>query len=61
MNQLSAITRKRRDELLAGNVGISIEYYHYDQLGSFMSDKPDEPELWEIDRLQEWTENSRPR
>jgi len=28
-----------------------IEYYHYDQLGSFRSDQPDEPDLWEIDRF----------
>jgi len=28
-----------------------IEYYHYDQLGSFRSDKPDEPDLWETGRF----------
>jgi proline iminopeptidase len=28
-----------------------IEYYHYDQLGSFRSDQPDEPALWDIPRF----------
>ncbi len=36
-----------------------IEYYHYDQLGSFMSDKPDEPELWEIARFVDEVEQVR--
>jgi proline iminopeptidase len=36
-----------------------IEYYHYDQLGSFMSDKPDESELWEIDRFVDEVEQVR--
>lgn len=36
-----------------------IEYYHYDQLGSFMSDKPDDPELWEIDRFVDEVEQVR--
>lgn len=36
-----------------------IEYYHYDQLGSFMSDKPDEPELWDIDRFVDEVEQVR--
>lgn len=36
-----------------------IEYYHYDQLGSFMSDKPDNPELWEIDRFVDEVEQVR--
>lgn len=36
-----------------------IEYYHYDQLGSFMSDQPDEPELWEIDRFVDEVEQVR--
>jgi proline iminopeptidase len=31
--------------------GAGIEYYYYDQLGSFYSDQPDEPELWEIPRF----------
>lgn len=36
-----------------------IEYYHYDQLGSFMSDQPDDPELWEIDRFVDEVEQVR--
>jgi proline iminopeptidase len=28
-----------------------IEYYYYDQLGSFRSDNPKDPSLWEIDRF----------
>jgi proline iminopeptidase len=28
-----------------------IEYYYYDQLGSFRSDNPEDPSLWEIDRF----------
>ena len=36
-----------------------IEYYHYDQLGSFMSDKPDEPDLWEVDRFVDEVEQVR--
>ena len=28
-----------------------IEYYYYDQLGSYYSDQPDEPELWEVPRF----------
>jgi proline iminopeptidase len=28
-----------------------IEYYYYDQLGSFYSDQPDEPELWDVQRF----------
>ena len=36
-----------------------IEYYHYDQLGSFMSDKPDEPDLWELPRFVEEVEQVR--
>src|SRR3954469_11994609 len=31
--------------------GAGIEYYYYDQLGSFRSDQPDEPELWELARF----------
>jgi proline iminopeptidase len=30
-----------------------IEYYYYDQLGSHYSDRPDEPELWEVARFVE--------
>ena len=35
------------------------EYYHYDQLGSFMSDKPDEPDLWELERFVDEVEQVR--
>jgi proline iminopeptidase len=28
-----------------------IEYYYYDQLGSFYSDQPDDPDLWQVDRF----------
>ena len=31
------------------------ECYYYDQLGSFHSDQPDEPDLWELDRFVEGT------
>jgi proline iminopeptidase len=36
-----------------------IEYIYYDQLGSFYSDKPDEPDLWEIDRFVDELEQVR--
>ena len=36
-----------------------IEFYHYDQLGSFMSDKPSEPELWELPRFVDEVEQVR--
>lgn len=36
-----------------------IEYYHYDQLGSHLSDQPDEPELWEVPRFVEEVEQVR--
>jgi proline iminopeptidase len=36
-----------------------IEYYHYDQLGSFYSDQPNEPELWELPRFVEEVEQVR--
>jgi proline iminopeptidase len=36
-----------------------IEYYYYDQLGSFFSDQPDEPELWEIPRFVDEVEQVR--
>jgi len=28
--------------------GAGIEYYYYDQLGSFRSDQPDDPALWDL-------------
>jgi len=36
-----------------------IEYYYYDQLGSFYSDQPDEPELWELPRFVDEVEQVR--
>jgi proline iminopeptidase len=36
-----------------------IEYYYYDQLGSFYSDQPDEPDLWELDRFVDELEQVR--
>jgi proline iminopeptidase len=36
-----------------------IEYYFYDQLGSYYSDQPDEPELWELPRFVEEVEQVR--
>lgn len=39
--------------------GAQIEYYHYDQLGSYYSDQPDVPDLWEIPRFVEEVEQVR--
>jgi len=36
-----------------------IEYYYYDQLGSFYSDQPNEPSLWELPRFVEEVEQVR--
>jgi proline iminopeptidase len=36
-----------------------IEYYYYDQLGSFYSDQPDSPELWEVARFVDEVEQVR--
>jgi proline iminopeptidase len=36
-----------------------IEYYYYDQLGSYFSDQPDEPDLWETSRFVEEVEQVR--
>ncbi len=36
-----------------------IEYYYYDQLGSYYSDQPDEPELWDLPRFVEEVEQVR--
>ena len=36
-----------------------VEYYFYDQLGSFYSDQPDDPSLWEIDRFVDEVEQVR--
>ena len=37
----------------------AIEYYYYDQLGSYYSDQPDEPDLWETARFVEEVEQVR--
>lgn len=39
--------------------GAGIEYYYYDQLGSYYSDQPQEPDLWEIPRFVEEVEQVR--
>jgi proline iminopeptidase len=39
--------------------GAGIEYYYYDQLGSFYSDQPEEPDLWEVERFVEEVEQVR--
>jgi proline iminopeptidase len=36
-----------------------IEYYYYDQLGSYYSDQPDIPELWDIERFVDEVEQVR--
>ncbi|MGH9105087.1 MAG: proline iminopeptidase-family hydrolase [Acidimicrobiales bacterium] len=36
-----------------------VEYYYYDQLGSWRSDQPDEPSLWELDRFVDEVEQVR--
>jgi proline iminopeptidase len=36
-----------------------IEYYYYDQLGSFYSDQPDDPDLWDLPRFVEEVEQVR--
>ncbi|MEZ5558987.1 MAG: proline iminopeptidase-family hydrolase [Pseudomonadales bacterium] len=39
--------------------GAGIEYYYYDQLGSFYSDQPDDPDLWDVSRFVEEVEQVR--
>lgn len=39
--------------------GAGFEYYYYDQLGSYYSDQPAEPELWELPRFVEEVEQVR--
>lgn len=39
--------------------GAGIEYYYYDQLGSWYSDQPAAPELWEIPRFVDEVEQVR--
>src|SRR3984957_362528 len=36
-----------------------IEYYYYDQLGSFRSDQPDDPSLWDLGRFVDEVEQVR--
>jgi proline iminopeptidase len=36
-----------------------IEYYYYDQLGSFRSDQPDDPSLWNLERFVDEVEQVR--
>jgi proline iminopeptidase len=39
--------------------GAGIEYYYYDQLGSYYSDQPDKPELWDLPRFVDEVEQVR--
>ena len=39
--------------------GAGIEYYYYDQLGSFRSDQPDDPSLWDLGRFVDEVEQVR--
>ena len=39
--------------------GAGIEYYYYDQLGSYFSDQPDDSSLWELPRFVEEVEQVR--
>ena len=39
--------------------GAGVEYYYYDQLGSYYSDQPDRPDLWEIPRFVDELEQVR--
>jgi proline iminopeptidase len=39
--------------------GAGIEYYYYDQLGSYYSDQPDDDSLWDTDRFVEEVEQVR--
>jgi proline iminopeptidase len=36
-----------------------VEYYYYDQLGSFYSDQPNEPDLWDLPRFVDEVEQVR--
>lgn len=38
---------------------VGIEYYYYDQLGSYHSDQPDDPALWELPRFVDEVEQVR--
>lgn len=37
----------------------NLEFYYYDQLGSYFADQPDEPELWQTERFVEEVEQVR--
>ncbi|MCF6379286.1 proline iminopeptidase-family hydrolase [Nocardioides KLBMP 9356] len=39
--------------------GAGIEYYYYDQLGSYRSDQPDDPSLWDLGRFVDEVEQVR--
>ena len=39
--------------------GAGVEYYFYDQLGSFYSDQPNEPDLWDLPRFVDEVEQVR--
>ena len=39
--------------------GAGIEYYYYDQLGSYYSDQPDDPTLWNLPRFVDEVEQVR--
>jgi proline iminopeptidase len=39
--------------------GAGIEYYYYDQLGSYYSDQPDIPDLWDVSRFVDELEQVR--
>ncbi len=39
--------------------GAGLEFYYYDQLGSYFSDQPDEPSLWETERFVDEVEQVR--
>lgn len=36
-----------------------VEFYYYDQLGSYFSDQPDDPALWTVERFREEVEQVR--
>jgi len=39
--------------------GAGIEFYYYDQLGSYYSDQPDDTDLWEVERFVDEVEQVR--
>ena len=54
-----AVTHEYWEALDSYFPGAGIEYYYYDQLGSYYSDQPDAPELWELPRFVEEVEQVR--